>query len=323
MKKVIFLVLLSVLVCSLMGSRVNRENNKGTELFLDSLYTEAEEHFKVALEEDEFNPIVNYNYGLNLLKKYQDFKSRDDLKQAIDYMSKAKQDTVKSLDYLASYNLGNLYYFNEEYDKALEEYSSAASLLDSTAVDLDLVYNTANTIYKLTEKESSKDSLLTLVASMYNSIIEDVPDNEKANILHNLGNVCMQKQDFQGAVQQYSKALLSNPYDDETRYNYEIALRKLKEQEQQNQQKQDQKQQDKKQDKKEQKQDKQNQQNQKEQQKKESERKQDEYKQMNKKEKQKLDAEKKLNALIQQQSQDKKDKDKKPVIKVPPSGRFW
>lgn len=67
---------------------------------------------------------------------------------------------------------------------------------------------------------------------------------------YNLGNSLFQKQDFKGAVQAYREALRAIPGDADTRRNLELALRKLREQEEKQkreQQKQDQSSQDQKQ----------------------------------------------------------------------------
>jgi len=44
---------------------------------------------------------------------------------------------------------------------------------------------------------------------------------------HNMGNVLMQRKDYQGAVQAYKEALKNNPEDEETRYNYALAKEML------------------------------------------------------------------------------------------------
>ena len=47
---------------------------------------------------------------------------------------------------------------------------------------------------------------------------------------HNLGNTYMQEENYQGAVDNFKKALLNNPDDEETRYNYVLAKELLKNQ---------------------------------------------------------------------------------------------
>ena len=61
-------------------------------------------------------------------------------------------------------------------------------------------------------------------------------DVQKANALHNMGNVHAAQQQYQQAIEAYKNALRHNPNDDETRYNLAKALRELKQQQQQNKQ---------------------------------------------------------------------------------------
>ncbi|MFQ5607052.1 MAG: tetratricopeptide repeat protein [Candidatus Zixiibacteriota bacterium] len=76
---------------------------------------------------------------------------------------------------------------------------------------------------------------------------------ELASAAHfNQGNTYYQQQDFQHAVEQYKSSLRGNPADPNARYNLELALKKLREQqrqEQENQQEGDQEQEDKDQEK--------------------------------------------------------------------------
>lgn len=50
---------------------------------------------------------------------------------------------------------------------------------------------------------------------------------EKHRAFHNLGNVLMQRKEYEQAVQAYKQALKNNPNDDETRYNYALAKEML------------------------------------------------------------------------------------------------
>ena len=63
----------------------------------------------------------------------------------------------------------------------------------------------------------------------------------KANAFHNKGNVQLQQQDLEGAIESYKEALRTNPKDPQTRYNYAYAKKQL-EQQQEQQQEQDQEQ---------------------------------------------------------------------------------
>ena len=60
-----------------------------------------------------------------------------------------------------------------------------------------------------------------------------------ASALHNKGNMLLQQQDLEGAVESYKEALRINPKDHQTRYNYAYAKNALAQQQQQEQQEQD------------------------------------------------------------------------------------
>lgn len=124
-----------------------------------------------------------------------------------------------------------------------------ASAIDTLNAVSD--YNLGNTLFKLGATEESFGHYKTASVKSNNESIEH-------QAFHNIGNVYMQRKEYENAVQAYKEALKRNPDDDETRYNYALA-KKMLEDEQQNQdqdQKQNQEQQqDQKQD---QKQDQQN-----------------------------------------------------------------
>ena len=52
---------------------------------------------------------------------------------------------------------------------------------------------------------------------------------QKHKAFHNLGNVFMKEKNYTEAVEAYKNALRNNPSDDETRYNYALAKKMLKE----------------------------------------------------------------------------------------------
>jgi len=65
--------------------------------------------------------------------------------------------------------------------------------------------------------------------NQYKSSIEKTKSKEtRHKSFHNLGNIYMQNEDYQNAVNSFKNALLNNPTDDETRYNYALAKELLK-----------------------------------------------------------------------------------------------
>lgn len=83
-------------------------------------------------------------------------------------------------------------------------------------------FNLGNTIYK--QKQSS-EAKFAYAKALKNS--KTRPQKHRA--FHNLGNVFMNEKDYTQAVEAYKNALRNEPTDDETRYNYALAKKMLKE----------------------------------------------------------------------------------------------
>ena len=82
-------------------------------------------------------------------------------------------------------------------------------------------YNLANSFYN---KELNQEAL-----NQYRSSIKKAKDKTTLHkSFHNLGNLFMKNKDYQNAVNSFKNALLNNPKDDETRYNYVLAKELLK-----------------------------------------------------------------------------------------------
>jgi tetratricopeptide (TPR) repeat protein len=132
----------------------------------------------------------------------------------------------------------------EKKDLELAEYKfRKAKAIDS--FNYNAPYNLGNSLYK---NKLSVDAEL-----MYKKALRiDVSKENKHKGFHNLGNTYMQKEDYQNAVNAFRSALLNNPDDEETRYNYVLAKELLKKQNQNKDNNKDQKdQKDKNQDQKE------------------------------------------------------------------------
>ena len=82
-------------------------------------------------------------------------------------------------------------------------------------------YNLGNTIYK--QKQSS-EAKFAYAKALKNSKTRV----EKHRAFHNLGNVFMNEKDYTQAVEAYKNALRNDPTDEQTRYNYALAKKMLK-----------------------------------------------------------------------------------------------
>ena len=82
-------------------------------------------------------------------------------------------------------------------------------------------FNLGNSIYK--QKQSS-EAKFAFAKALKNSKTRP----EKHRAFHNLGNVFMNEKDYAQAVEAYKNALRNDPTDEETRYNYALAKKMLK-----------------------------------------------------------------------------------------------
>ena len=83
-------------------------------------------------------------------------------------------------------------------------------------------FNLGNSIYKQNQIAEAKFAYAKAI-----EIIKTRPQKHK--VFHNLGNVFMKEKNYSAAVEAYKNALRNNPSDEETRYNYALAKKKLKE----------------------------------------------------------------------------------------------
>ncbi len=313
----IFIIILTIISVNSFAFGLVSKNNKAVESLNDTLLYNAENQLKEGLEKSPNNPILNYNYGLTKLRQFEEYKDQSALEDAIEGFEKAKADTSKTNLQAIHYNQANAYYNLKDYTRALQNYQEAGTYLDSTNVDLDLIYNYANSIYKFVEENTQHDSLLTMVEQMYKSSLSGGDNQLKEKVFHNLGNTAFQQEKYQDALAYYIEALKLNPQSENTRINYEIALRKLDQQKGQNQQ------QDKSEEGNSQQEQDESTSQEQEQQKQDAQDKQEQYDDLTQEEKEKLEAEKKLDALLQEQSRDDDNEEKKKIRQQRPTGRYW
>ncbi|WPR72390.1 tetratricopeptide repeat protein [Flavobacterium sp. NG2] len=83
-------------------------------------------------------------------------------------------------------------------------------------------YNLGNAIYKQNQPSEAKFAYAK-------AIEENNSRAQKHKAYHNLGNVFMKEKDYTQAVEAYKNALRNNPSDEETRYNFALAKKMLKE----------------------------------------------------------------------------------------------
>ena len=86
----------------------------------------------------------------------------------------------------------------------------------------DASYNLGNAIYK---QNQNSEAIFEYEKAIKNSKSRE----QKHKAFHNLGNVFMKEKNYSEAVEAFKNALRNKPSDEETRYNYALAKKKLKE----------------------------------------------------------------------------------------------
>ncbi len=112
----------------------------------------------------------------------------------------------------------NKEYDQKEYQDAEAGYRISASAFPDKAT---ASYNLGNSIYKQKQYTESKNAYLSAAKNAKSRV-------DKHRAYHNLGNVFMIEKNFTAAVEAYKNALINDPTDDESRYNFALAKKMLK-----------------------------------------------------------------------------------------------
>lgn len=157
------------------------------------------------------------------------------IKNTITYIILLLTFAVKAQEKDKNLPQGNESFEAKKYAEAESDYRiSQAKFAKKSASS----YNLGTSIYKQKQPTEAKYQFARAAKDA-----KSKPEKHKA--FHNLGNSLMSEKNYAGAVEAYKNALRNNPSDEETRYNYALAKKMLKD----NPQKDDKK--DKKDDKKE------------------------------------------------------------------------
>ncbi|MCD4650954.1 MAG: tetratricopeptide repeat protein [Candidatus Cloacimonetes bacterium] len=172
-----------------------------------------------------------------------------------------------------------------------------------------LHYNLGNASYKKGDLDNA--------ASQYEMALRNSKFKQQSNAWQNLGNVFFQQQDYNKALASFRNSVITDPHNEDARYNFELTRRLM--QSQQNQQQKQNKDSDDKKD--EEKEDKQQPQQGKQDDKQQKQEQQKQQQELKREKQKKEDAEKILQALLQKEKQERK-KQKQPPQGVP-RGKFW
>ncbi|MDF1572802.1 MAG: tetratricopeptide repeat protein [Bacteroidales bacterium] len=193
-------------------------------------------------------------------------------------------------------------YLDENYSEAEVSFRKAEEEKSDSYIAR---YNTSTALYQQNKLEES--------GKRFTELLQETSDPaEQARLLHNIGNVMVEGQQYKEAVEAYKRSLKLNPQDDDTRYNLAYALEKLEEQQQQeqNQDQQNNQEQNEEQQQQDQEQEQKDQQQQQDQEQKDQQQQQEQEQQQPQQLTQE-EAERLLNAILQKEKDVKEEVDKK------------
>ena len=120
---------------------------------------------------------------------------------------------------------GNRFYKDSTYVDAEINHRKA---LDANPNSTMAMYNLGNALIYQNKPQEALEQ--------YAAVANIEKDKENlAKDLHNVGVIWHTQKDYQKAIAAYKEALRKNPHDDETRYNLALAMKMLKDGQQQNQ----------------------------------------------------------------------------------------
>ncbi|MBR1544175.1 MAG: tetratricopeptide repeat protein, partial [Muribaculaceae bacterium] len=103
---------------------------KGNKLFKEKRYAEAEVEFRKAAQANPGSPIAAFNLAAALLKQDNGAAKSDDPKSPANQAQTQLENIIKTcpnkeLTSKAFYNLGNIAFNREDWDKAIDNYKNA------------------------------------------------------------------------------------------------------------------------------------------------------------------------------------------------------
>ena len=113
---------------------------------------------------------------------------------------------------------GNENFAEKKYDAAEAEYRISESKNPKKSI---ASYNLGNAIYRQNHSGEAKYHYVKALKTAKTR-------PEKHQAFHNIGNTLMKDKDYSNAVEAYKNALRNNPADEETRYNYALAKKMVK-----------------------------------------------------------------------------------------------
>lgn len=110
-------------------------------------------------------------------------------------------------------------YEEKKYETALREFLSAKGIKPDLA---ELKSNTASALYQLKKYKEALEE--------FSKINPEKSNLSKADFLYNLGNSFYRLNQYDKALESYKNSLIARPDDLDTKKNYELTLKKIKDQ---------------------------------------------------------------------------------------------
>ena len=128
----------------------------GNKLFEEKNYAEAEVEFNKALQANPSSAVAAYNLALTLAMQAEPNDSTGIIQHADSLFNYAASITKdKQLKAMAHYNMGNLAYNSNQFDKAINDYKNALRAMPS---DDDARYNLRMAQLKLQEQQQNQQN---------------------------------------------------------------------------------------------------------------------------------------------------------------------
>jgi tetratricopeptide (TPR) repeat protein len=130
-------------------------------------------------------------------------------------------NSASAASYTRLIRRGNRFYSNELYNEALKYYLESNTMNDKVH---ESIFNAGASYYKMEAYYKSVETFTDSLKYIKN-------DKNKADVFFNLGNTYFQLGDYPKAAENYMKGLEIDPVDLNTKYNLELTLEKMQENE--------------------------------------------------------------------------------------------
>lgn len=187
----------------------NYINNHSSEFILPSFGDNSQ---GITLDSVETAPPIESDYTVTVDSNIITSELSNEYHRATSKSTQTLSSYQDAEDYI---NRGDHFYKNEDYSKAIENYTLALQLNHNSA---EIYLNRGNANYKLKNYHQAIED--------YTQTLRMNPKNYKAYI--GLGNTCSKLKNYDKAIKYYNQALILNPNNDKAYINRGNARSKLK-----------------------------------------------------------------------------------------------